>query len=67
MTPAEIRLLAVAYDGDQFRCAECSGENSRLSYRKRSTNLSACLREAALEEMRVRAAVDRVCGVWGTP
>lgn len=49
---------------NQYACDECNGTNGRESYRKRSTNLAACLRDAAVEEMRVRAAVDRVLDMW---
>lgn len=41
-------------------CNECSGENSRRSYRERTATLHANLYAAALEELRVRAAVDRM-------
>lgn len=49
---------------DRYCCSECSGENARRSYKERSANLAACLRDAATEEMRVRAAVERVRDTW---
>ena len=45
---------------NQYACNECSGENTRKSYRERSKNLAACLRDAATEEMRVRVACARM-------
>lgn len=41
-------------------CSECSGESSRRSYDNRTGMLASNLRVAALEELRVRAAVERV-------
>ena len=42
-----------------FSCDECNGTNTRNSIRKRTTNLAVGLYAAALEELRVRAAVRR--------
>lgn len=45
--------------GTEAVCDECSGENARRSYADRSAALAACLCAAAVEELRVRAAVAR--------
>ena len=49
--------------------AYCEGcDDARTSYSQRTANFATGLRVAALEEMRVRAAVDRVeqsLGLWG--
>ena len=51
--------------GQDGVCAECSGENTRRSYRERTANLSVSLYAAAVEELRVRAAVARIEGKAG--
>lgn len=45
---------------DQILCNECSGENSRKSYRSRVANLAECLNAAAIEELRFRATEARL-------
>lgn len=51
----------VTHSGSRYvRCRECSGENSRISYERRSRALASNLHAAAIEELRMRAAVERV-------
>lgn len=45
---------------DQLACNECNGTNSRESYRKRIANLNGGLHAAAIEELRTRAAMQRI-------
>jgi DnaJ-class molecular chaperone len=56
--------------GQKVLCDECSGANTRRSYVQQTANLAVGLHMAALEEMRVRAAVRRVeqsLRLWGLP
>ena len=56
--------------GRDLICSECSGANSLGSYVRQTANLATGLHMAALEEMRVRAAVRRVeqsLRLWGLP
>lgn len=46
--------------GSALYCSECNGTNNQRRYSKRVGALASCLTAAALEELRVRAAVSRV-------
>lgn len=44
----------------QYACDDCNGVNAGRSYTGRTSNLAACLRFAALEEMRTRYVLSRI-------
>ena len=50
---------------DAYACDDCNGSNTRRSCRERTANLGASLYSAAVEELRVRAAVARIEGKAG--
>ncbi len=45
---------------NQHACNECSGKNSRESYRERTAALAQCIAVAAVEEMRFRYTFARM-------